>query len=198
MKIGFVGLGKLGLPVALAVESKGHQVFGYDISPHVKESLTKKKLNYKELGADDLIKNTNITFTSLSNVIKKSDIIFVPIQTPHDPRYEGTTKMPKKRIDFDYSFLKKGISMVSVELNKLKKNKSVIIISTVLPGTIRREIMPIKSKYMRLGYNPFFIAMGTTVKDFLFPEFILFGSNDNNLIKEAKNFYKSITGSFFF
>ena len=31
MKVGFVGLGKLGLPVALAVESKGHKVFGYDI-----------------------------------------------------------------------------------------------------------------------------------------------------------------------
>ena len=32
MKVGFLGLGKLGLPVSLAVESKGHEVFGYDIS----------------------------------------------------------------------------------------------------------------------------------------------------------------------
>ena len=32
MKIGFIGLGKLGLPVALAVESKGHEVYGYDIN----------------------------------------------------------------------------------------------------------------------------------------------------------------------
>ena len=35
MNIGFLGLGKLGLPVALAVESKGHKVFGYDVSRKV-------------------------------------------------------------------------------------------------------------------------------------------------------------------
>ena len=43
MKIGFVGLGKLGLPVALAIEDKGHTVLGYDIDPNVKKILEKKK-----------------------------------------------------------------------------------------------------------------------------------------------------------
>ena len=36
MNVGFLGLGKLGLPVALAVENKGHKIFGYDISDKVK------------------------------------------------------------------------------------------------------------------------------------------------------------------
>ena len=39
MNVGFVGLGKLGLPCALAVESKGHKVYGYDINPNVKTIL---------------------------------------------------------------------------------------------------------------------------------------------------------------
>ena len=47
MKIGFVGLGKLGLPVALAIEDKGHTVLGYDIDPNVKKILEKKKIPYK-------------------------------------------------------------------------------------------------------------------------------------------------------
>ena len=42
MKIGFVGLGKLGLPVALTVESKGHEVVGYDISENVKNIIEAK------------------------------------------------------------------------------------------------------------------------------------------------------------
>ena len=43
MKIGFLGLGKLGLPVALAVESKGHEVVGHDISHSVKNIIEAKK-----------------------------------------------------------------------------------------------------------------------------------------------------------
>ena len=35
MNIGFLGLGKLGLPVSLAVENKGHRIFGYDISKQI-------------------------------------------------------------------------------------------------------------------------------------------------------------------
>ena len=48
MKIGFIGLGKLGLPVALAVESKGHKVFGYDIDNKVDQIIKDKKIPYKE------------------------------------------------------------------------------------------------------------------------------------------------------
>ncbi len=39
MKIGFIGLGKLGLPCALAIEQKGHKIYGYDINPAVKNIL---------------------------------------------------------------------------------------------------------------------------------------------------------------
>lgn len=51
----------------------------------------------------------------------------------------------------------------------------VIIISTVLPGTLDREILPQLCSNVKLCYNPFFIAMGTTMRDFYHPEFILFG-----------------------
>ena len=43
MKIGFVGLGKLGLPVALAVESKGHKVYGFDIKKEIYEQIKNRK-----------------------------------------------------------------------------------------------------------------------------------------------------------
>ena len=64
--------------------------------------------------------------------------------------------------------------MISKELNKVKKKKLIIIISTVLPGTIRRKILPVTNKYTKIGYNPFFIAMGTTIDDFLFSEIMFF------------------------
>ena len=169
MNIGFIGLGKLGLPVALAVESKGHKVCGYDISQEVKSIIDAKKIPYKEIWAQEHLEKSNIEFASISDVVEISEIIFVPIQTPHDPLYEGVTKIPKKRVDFNYEYLIAGMKSLSEEIERQKKPKIVIIISTVLPGTIRRDIIPLLGKHTKLCYNPFFIAMCTTMQDFMFP-----------------------------
>ena len=198
MNIGFLGLGKLGLPVALAVEDKGHKVFGYDISNKVKSFVKLKKIPYKEVEAPKLLKKSKLKLLSIKNLVSESEIIFVPIQTPHNKKYEGITAIPKKRVDFDYKFLKNGIKELANEIQKQKKNKVVIIISTVLPGTISREIKPLLNKYVKLCYNPFFIAMGTTINDFLNPEIILFGVDDKHAAKKAEKFYKTINNSPFF
>ena len=198
MKIGFVGLGKLGLPVALAVESKGHKVIGYDISDNVKNIIDAKKIPYKEIWAQDYLEKSNIEFESLKNVVEHSEIIFVPIQTPHDPLYEGVTRIPDERVDFDYSYLISGMKKLSDEIEKLGEDKVVIIISTVLPGTIRQQIKPLLGKHTKICYNPFFIAMGTTMKDFLYPEFILFGVDDLIAADKAEKFYKTINNATFF
>ena len=50
MRVGFLGLGKLGLPVALAIESKGHYVCGTDISDTTIKNIKKKKLVIKKFG----------------------------------------------------------------------------------------------------------------------------------------------------
>ena len=195
MNIGFIGLGKLGLPVALAVESRGHKVVGYDPSEQVKDIIDSKKLQYQEQWAQKHLDKSKIEIKSVDEVVGESDIIFVPIQTPHDPLYEGITRLPDERVDFDYTFLKKGIKDLSEEIYYQQSKKVVIIISTVLPGTIRREIKPIieSNPYFKLCYNPFFIAMGTTMRDFLHPEFILFGNDDDWALKKTKKFYKTIT-----
>jgi|TARA_R100001163_G_scaffold65248_1_gene61798 UDPglucose 6-dehydrogenase len=192
MNIGFCGLGKLGLPCALVADSKGHKVFGYDINPDVKQILDTKDIPYREEGAPELLQNHNIIWSSIPEVVSNSDIIFVPIQTPHDKQFEGTTRLPEKRVDFDYKYLKSGISTLSEEIKKQGKDKIVIIISTVLPGTITREIKPLLNEHVKLCYNPFFIAMGTTAHDFLNPEFVLFGMDNEDAYEAAKEFYSTI------
>jgi UDPglucose 6-dehydrogenase len=192
MKIGFIGLGKLGLPVALAIESKGHDVVGYDISEDVKNIIDAKKLPYREIWAQECLDKSKIKFVEVKEVVNHSEIIFVPIQTPHHHEYEGITRLPDKRIDFDYSWLKSGIKTLSDEIEKQKEDKIVVIISTVLPGTIRKEIMPLLNKYIKLCYNPFFIAMGTTIQDFLNPEFVLLGMDSDTATVKAEKFYKTL------
>ena len=65
----------------------------------------------------------DIQINSIDDLVKNSEIIFVPIQTPHDPMYEGVTRIPDKRIDFDYSYLKAGIKDLSILLKKMEKIK---------------------------------------------------------------------------
>lgn len=78
------------------------------------------------------------------------------------------------------------------------EDRVIIIISTVLPGTIRKHILPILNPHIKLCYNPFFIAMGTTIKDFYHPEFILFGVHDDQAAQVAERFYKTINSAPFF
>ena len=104
MNVGFIGLGKLGLPCALAVESRGHKVVGYDPSEQVKDIIDTKKLQYQEIWAQEHLDKSKIEITSIEGVVKHSEIIFVPIQTPHGEKYEGITRIPKSRTDFNYSF----------------------------------------------------------------------------------------------
>ena len=198
MNIGFIGLGKLGLPVALAVESRGHNVVGYDISNEAKNIIDAKKLPYREIWAQEHLDKSKIEFVDVEKVVEHSEIIFVPIQTPHDPLYEGTTRLPDERVDFDYTWLKSGLKTLSDEIEKQGEDKVVIVISTVLPGTIRKEIKPLLGEHTKLCYNPFFIAMGTTMRDFLSPEIVLFGVDDDVAAKKAEKFYRTLHHSPFY
>ena len=192
MKIGFLGLGKLGLPCALAVESRGHPVIGCDISARVVADIRARKIPYREEGAQEALEKSAIEIVDILELVQSADIIFVPIQTPHEPRYEGVTRLPAERADFDYSALKSGIKSLSDEIGRGGEDKVVIVISTVLPGTIEREIRPLLNPHIRLCYNPFFIAMGTTMRDFLHPEFVLLGADDDDAAAVTKRFYATI------
>lgn len=171
-----IGLGKLGLPCAEVMSSQ-HDVFGYDTHVIHSESITVKE-NIREALLD-------------------RDIIFIAVPTPHDQDYEGTLplkgKTPK---DFNYSFVKK----VLLEIAKFANKKSdVVLISTVLPGTIQDKLLPLIEGFNFI-YNPYLIAMGSVAHDFLNPELHIIGVEKAEHIKCLRliDFYQSLgcTGKF--
>lgn len=189
MKIGFVGCGKLGLMVALTIESKGHEVKGYDLNPAVAGYLKERKIPFQEEHSIELLANTRMEMVELQELCDWADILFLAPQTPHDPKYEGTTRIPDERVDFDYFYLRQCVRRVN---ESLRRPKTCVIISTVLPGTIDREIRDLMGPYFRLVYEPLFIAMGTVYSDFLNPEFVLVGVDDKQAALELELFYKTI------
>ena len=162
MKIGFIGVGKLGKDAAEVMAEK-HFVQGYDLSVVFPS-------NFDMVG-------------SLKEVCDDKEIIFIAVPTPHDPAYEGKTPMqdlPPK--DFDYSIVKQVLR----DINEFTtKEQLVVLISTVLPGTTRREFIPLVKNY-RFIYNPYLIAMGTVKWDMVNPEMIMIGTEDGTTTGDAK------------
>ncbi|MFI5387445.1 MAG: NAD(P)-binding domain-containing protein, partial [Fimbriimonadales bacterium] len=92
MKIGFVGLGKLGLPCALAIEHEGgNEVFGYDCRLRALEPLRTGRFDAIEPGVEELLKTTRLRVSTPAEMAVECEIIFVAVQTPHHPRFEGIT-----------------------------------------------------------------------------------------------------------
>lgn len=171
MKIGFIGVGKLGKDVGEVMAEK-YYVEGYDV-----KEVTPS--NFK------MVK-------TIEEVCKDKDLIFIAVPTPHDPRYDG--KQPTSHLtpkDFDYTIVKNILSEVN---NYTNKQQLVVLISTVLPGTTRREFIPLVQNY-RFIYNPYLIAMGTVKHDMVNPEMVIIGTEDGSLTTDAKilkDFYETI------
>lgn len=184
-KVGMMGMGKLGLPVGLAIESKGHEVMGYDISNAPYNYIEDRQIPYKEEGLQPLLDETRIKMTRDLGELMTNDIIFLPVQTPHAPQYEGHRRLPRDRADFDYKYLKSAIQSLS------EYTGTLAVISTCLPGTYERELKHItrNSKYV---YTPQFIAMGTVLQDYLHPEFNLIGVEDEEAADQLEEFYGTI------
>src|SRR3990167_6776164 len=192
MNIAIVGCGRLGLPVALSIENKEHKVVGVDVNPEIATYLANKQVPYIEEGIDELIQKTNIKMVGLNEAIEFADIIFVPIQTPSN--YDGDTRLPKEKSDYDYSFIKKGISDIAKSAQRLEKHITLIVISTVLPGTVEKHLKPLLNKYVHLAYQPFFVGVGSTRWDFEKPEFILLGCDEDfETLEKIKTFWRTIT-----
>lgn len=172
---GVVGLGKLGLPVAVTLALRGHRVLGHDLAPC---RMTLDALSPHERSVDlstslaaSLPPRLPLEFVDLPELVRTSDCVFVAVATPHEPRFEGTVPLPRARADFDYRALRRAVAqVVECAAGRLE----IGVMSTVMPGTTRRVIAPLAEGHT-LVYCPQFVAMGTVAHDLCEPEFTLLG-----------------------
>ena len=177
-RIGFIGLGKLGMPCAEAIRKKGFHVAGYDI----------------EDKRSDLVEIRD----SIEDLCRDRDIIFVATPTPHEQGYDGGEPTSHKEVkDFNYDSLKQVLTKCNRHMGV---TQSLVLISTVLPGTIRRELAPLVTN-VKLLYNPYLIAMGTVADDMINPEFIMIGTKKGvyetaHKAQQLEAFYNQVCDNF--
>jgi UDPglucose 6-dehydrogenase len=175
-----VGVGRLGLGLALLIEKAGYNVCGVDISPEYVDKLNNRIYKTKEPEYELLLQNSkNLkATTSLEEGLQFSDIIFIVVQTPNS----GGDKF------YDHSIL----SNVLCQINSYNvKNKDIIIGCTVMPKYIDEIGNFLLSDCIdtTLNYNPEFIAQGEIIKGFTNPDIILIGTNSLTLGDKLKDIY---------
>jgi UDPglucose 6-dehydrogenase len=171
MKIGFIGIGKLGLDCAEVMAEK-HEVRGYDIYPRISDT---------------------VKVCDIAELVNQSEWIFIAVPTPHADGYDGS--VPSSHMcpmDFGHDAVIDAIKKINQHAQSPKK---VVLISTVLPGTTRRHFVPLLDSQHQFLYNPYLIAMGSVKWDMVNPEMIMIGTEDgawNGVAGELRDLYNTV------
>ncbi len=185
-KIAILGLGYVGLPLAVALGKK-YKLVGYDLNTKRITQL-KSKIDYNsEFKKKDLLA-TNITYTSILSDLKECNIYIVTVPTPVNSRNKPDLR---------------PIIKATRDISKyLKKNDIVVYESTVFPGVTEEICAPILEKNSKLkfnkdffcGYSPERINPGDKIHKLENIVKVVSGSNRKSL-NIIKKIYGSITGN---
>lgn len=131
--INVIGLGYIGLPTALMMASHGVEVVGTDYNKDLVATLNAGKTTFKEDGLDELFQEALEAGIKFSTEYQKTDVYIVSVPTPYD---EFSKKIDARYVE----------SAVKSVLEVCPKGATIVIESTVSPGTIDKYVRPIVEK----------------------------------------------------
>ena len=188
MKLCMIGTGYVGLVSGVCFSDLGNDVICVDKDKNKIDLLKKGKIPIFEPGLSELViknfKNKRLTFsTNLKKSINNSDIIFICVGTP--------TK--KGGSSADLSQIYNVAKEISSSINKFK----IIITKSTVPVTTGDEIEKIMAKKnskkkFSIVSNPEFLREGEAIRDFIYPDRIVVGSNDKRSSRILKNLYNPL------
>ncbi|WP_440672202.1 UDP-glucose dehydrogenase family protein [Candidatus Pelagibacter sp. HIMB1715] len=188
MKLCMIGTGYVGLVSGVCFSDLGNDVICVDKDNNKINNLKNGKIPIYEPGLEELvkknIKNERLNFsTNLKESVRKSDIVFICVGTP--------TKKNSSSADLSqvYSVGKE----ISKSINKFK----IIITKSTVPVTTGDELEKIISKKVNkklfsVVSNPEFLREGEAIRDFIYPDRVVVGSNEEKSKKIIKNLYSPL------
>ena len=188
MKLCMIGTGYVGLVSGVCFSDLGNDVVCVDKDINKINLLKRGKIPIYEPGLSELAiknyKNKRLTFSSdLKTSVRNSDIIFICVGTP--------TKKNGSSADLSQVF------SVAKELSSLINKFKIIITKSTVPVTTGDEIEKIiakknNKKKFSVVSNPEFLREGEAIRDFIFPDRIVIGTNDKKSNKILKNLYSPL------
>ena len=192
MKIAVIGLGFVGLSLSSVLASKGYDIIGIDIDEQKCNKISNGIPPFFEPELEKTLQNglkKKLKISTNFSLISNCDFIFVTVGTPQNAN--GS---------IDLSIIKKAISSIGENISKNNKKPIIFIKSTVIPGTIKKIILPIleKKSNKKVGKefglisNPEFLQESSAIKDTKFPHVIVIGSNHTKFTNKAKKLFSKL------
>jgi GDP-mannose 6-dehydrogenase len=178
--ISVFGLGYVGCVSAACFAREGHTVVGVDVNAGKVEMVNAGKATIVEMGIGELVAEMAATgrltaTTDVTDAVRRTAVSLVCVGTPSRPN--GS---------LDLSYVERVCEQIGAALAEKKQRHTVVIRSTVLPGTIHGLVVPAleRASGKRAGVdfgvcgNPEFLREGTSIRDFYDPPFTLVGADD--------------------
>ena len=178
--INVIGLGYIGLPTALMLASHGVEVIGTDYNKELVATLNAGKTTFKEDGLDELFRAAVAKGIRFTTEYQKTDMYIVSVPTPYD-------KFSKK-VDPCYV-----VAAVKQVLEVCPDGATVVIESTISPGTIDKSVRPViaeSGKTVSLVHAPERIIPGNMVYELLHNNRTI-GADDKAIGEKVKACYAS-------
>jgi UDPglucose 6-dehydrogenase len=190
--ISVIGLGKLGAPMAACIAAQGFHVVGVDLNSRKVSDINNGIAPVHEPGLTELIREAGSQLQASQNIpeaVHNSDITFVVVSTPSDA--SG---------GFSLQYVLPTCEAVGRAIASKKSFHLVVLTSTVMPGSTGGAVLTAleRSSHKRCGtdfglcYNPEFIALGTVIRDFYNPDFLLIGESDARSGEMLADIYKTV------
>jgi GDP-mannose 6-dehydrogenase len=194
MKLSVFGLGYVGCVSAACFAKEGHDVIGVDVNPTKVEIMNQGECPIVESGMSELIKEMANSqrlraTTNTREAIDNSEVSLVCVGTPSNAN--GS---------LDLSYVERVCQEIGSALKSKTDRHTVVIRSTMLPGTIESVVAPVLEAYsgkrasrdFGVCINPEFLREGTSLKDFYAPPFTLIGADDEQTANVVRQLYAGI------
>ena len=185
--ISVVGLGPVGLCSAVAFATQGHRVIGFDIDTSRRDQVSRGEPPFYEKGIREALrkvlraKRFSVVDT-MDAAIEPAAVVFLCVGTPS--REDGS---------MDDSGLRAATKSIAAAWRDGKR-RTVVVKSTVLPGTTDHVVRPIleaSGRPFRLGVNPEFLREGRALEDALRPDRVVLGADGPETARILKSLYRS-------
>ncbi|HEX8173731.1 MAG TPA: UDP-glucose/GDP-mannose dehydrogenase family protein [Pyrinomonadaceae bacterium] len=194
MKLSIFGLGYVGCVSAACFAKEGHEVWGVDVNSTKVEIINSGRSPIVEAGVGDLI-GEMVTLgrlratTDSAEAVRNTELSLICVGTPS--HQNGS---------LDLTYVKRVCQEIGAALEKKRERHTVVIRSTMLPGTIEGVVIPTLEVYsgkkagrdFGVSINPEFLREGTSLKDFYAPPFTLIGADEEDVAASVRRLYSNI------
>jgi len=194
ISISVFGLGYVGTISAACLAKQGYQVIGVDINPQKVEIINSGRSPVIEQDIDEIIAkvvgsgNLKVT-TSAYEGVSHSDVSMICVGTPSN-----------QNGSLDLTYVKRVIKDIGQAMAKKKGFHTIVLRSTVLPGTTENIVIPdlenssgrVAGHDFGICFNPEFLREGTSVHDFFHPPFTVIGEFDNHTTEVVSTIYQTL------